>query len=70
MTQIEKHEKAIKILENIDRLDFRIESNQYQQAKMAYNGFGRIKEHYLNRVFIDTKMREKLINYYNKNFKL
>ena len=69
MEQLKKHEKAIKILENIDRLDYRIESNQKQASVIDY-GFGNRKKHYLNRVIIDTNIREKLINYYNKNFKL
>lgn len=55
-SNIEKHEKAIRLLEAIDRLDYRIEDN----SKYYQNRF------YVNRVKIDTKIKERLTNYYNQ----
>lgn len=66
MTNIEKHEKAIQILENIDRLDYRIESNVDRATDTSFW----IRYHYIKRIMIDTAIKKKLTNYYNKNFKL
>lgn len=57
-SNIKKHEKAIRLLEAIDRLDYRIEDN----SKYYQNRF------YVNRVKIDTKIKERLTNYYNQKF--
>jgi len=67
MDAIAKHQKAINILGLINILKFRIESNQKQADCMNwdYN-----KSWLLNRVKIDTKIKERLQNYYDKNFKI
>jgi hypothetical protein len=67
MNQLEKHQKAIGILGLILILEHRIESNQKIANSMNwdYN-----KSWLLHRVAIDTKILERLQNYYNNNFKI
>lgn len=65
--EISKHQKAIQILEAIDRLDYRIESNGYLVMEVPVYS----KRHYSNRVIVDNNIKQRLINSYNKiNFKL
>jgi hypothetical protein len=60
MTQIEKHEKAIKVLLAIQECDNRIASHQkYKKWKW-----------YKERIEINTKIKSRLENYYNNNFKI
>jgi len=66
--QIERHEKAIALLEAIDKLENRITNNGYTASKLIFNAFGDVKEHYLNRVETDRKIKERLTNYYKKSF--
>lgn len=65
MTDIEKHEKSIRILQNIDSVNKRIVRNELTASKIMYGSFGDLKEHYLSRIEIDKKIKQKLINYYN-----
>ncbi len=67
MDAIEKHKKAIKILELIQCLNFRI-AGQQKMIK-TYKSFDNISYCQL-RVNIDTKIKERLQNYYNNNFKI
>lgn len=70
-SNIEKHEKAIRLLEAIDRLDYRIWSNSKTvkdfECKTDWNN---VVSYYGKRVEIDTKIKERLTNYYNQKFKL
>ena len=70
MTEIEKHEKAIRILEMIKDLDKRSENHKRDIHKYSFYEFKTICNHYTNRVEIDTKIKNRLTNYYNQNFKL
>jgi uncharacterized protein with ParB-like and HNH nuclease domain len=69
MTKIEKHEKAIRILEAIDHLTNRIWSNEKSISMSRKNEFGGIFEHYTKRVEIDRNIKARLQNYYNNSFK-
>ena len=66
--QIEKHQKAIRILELIKCLNYRIASHERWSDKFNCSGFN--TSHYENRITIDTKIKERLQNYYNNNFKI
>ena len=70
MTKIEKHEKAIKILEAINTLQNRIFSHERTLKMSVKNSFGNIFEHYTERLKIDTDIKNRLQNYYNKSFKI
>jgi hypothetical protein len=70
MTQIQKHEKAIALLEAIDRIDNRIWANGCTASKLMYNSFGKVKEHYELRVATDRKIKDRLTNYYKKSFQI
>lgn len=67
MTRIEKHEKAIRVLENIDIVTRQIEVNE--KCLQLYINVGYNSDYRLERLEIDTKIKERLENYYNKNFK-
>lgn len=68
--KIYKHEKAIALLEAIDRIDNRIWANGITAAKLMYNDFGKMKEHYMDRVETDRKIKDRLTNYYKKSFQI
>lgn len=68
--QIERHEKAIAVLEAIDRIENRIMNNGYTASKLMFNDFGKVKEHYIERVETDKRIKERLTNYYKKSFQL
>jgi len=68
MTQIEKHEKAIKILLAIQECNKRIASHR----KDLYNYFNYkdLVDWNIQRIEINTKIKSRLENYYNNNFKI
>lgn len=68
INQIEKHQKAIRVLEAIKYLNNRIASHERWYDK--FNCSGLDASHYENRITIDTKIKERLQNYYDRNFKL
>jgi hypothetical protein len=70
MTQIEKHEKAIRILEAISSLQNRILSHERAVKMSVKNSFGNIWEHYTERLKIDNDIKKRLQNYYEKSFKI
>lgn len=64
--QVEKHQKAIRVLEAIKECEKRLSSHskeigkQYQK-NLVWN---------IKRFNINTKIKERLQNYYNNNFKI
>jgi hypothetical protein len=67
INQIEKHQKAIKVLDLIKCLNFRIASQQ--RMIETYKSFDNVSYCHL-RINIDTKIKERLQKYYNNNFKI
>lgn len=64
VTQKEKHEKALLILENIDIINNRI---------LSFNSDNKIfgsSEHYIKRLNINIAIKNKLKRYYYNNFKI
>ena len=70
MTQLEKHEKAIKLLEAIDTATNRIFRKEADLLKYGENDFLGWGEFAKNDIEILKKVKAKLKNYYNQNFKL
>jgi hypothetical protein len=70
MNQLEKHEKAILILTNINDVTNRILRASKDVSLAKQNHYLGMKEHYENRILIDRKIKERLQNYYDKNFRL
>jgi len=70
MTQIEKHEKAIRVLEAIDTATNRIFRKEADLKKYGHNDF--LGWGVFAKKDIETlkKVKQKLTNYYNNNFKL
>jgi hypothetical protein len=69
MTQIEKHEKAIKILLAIQECEHRITNHKSYIENLIPITFVSMAKYYSNRVEINTKIKSRLENYY-KNFKI
>jgi hypothetical protein len=70
MTQIEKHQKAILVLEAIDTATnriFRKEVDQRKYGETDFLGWGKWNEKKIESL---KKAKIKLQNYYNQNFKL
>lgn len=67
-SQVEKHQKAIRVLELIKSLRLRIASHERWSDKFSCQGFD--TSHYENRIVIDEKIKERLENYYNNKFKI
>jgi hypothetical protein len=70
MTQLEKHEKAIKLLEAIDTATnriFRKEADLLKYGENDFLGWGKFAK---NDIETLKKVKAKLKNYYNQNFKL
>jgi len=70
MTQKEKHEKAIKVLDCIDTATnriFRCESDLLNYPQNDFLGWGKWQE---KRIVSLNSAREKMLNYYNQNFKI
>jgi len=65
ITQTKKHKKAIRVLKLIKKLEYRIESNDVlsYEPDADYHWC-------IDRIEIDTKIKERLQNYYNNNFKI
>lgn len=70
MTQIQKHEKAIRVLEAIDTATNRIFSKEADLKKYGMNdflGWGIREVEYIETL---KKVKERLKNYYNNNFQI
>ena len=63
--EIQKHEKLISILELIGDLNNRILRNIKDEKMAEENDFWGIKKRAKERIEIDQKIKQKLINYYN-----
>lgn len=63
--QIEKHQKAIRVLEAISECEKRIISHnkKFQNPNSSHNWNWQ-------RIEVNTKIKERLQNYYNNNFKI
>ena len=70
MNQIKRHEKAIRLLEAIDRLNNRILGNNKYIKDDTGNYFFDYKKYYTKRIEIDLAIKKRLQNYYNKSFRL
>jgi len=70
MTNREKHEHAIKILDCIDVLTNRILRNIADKEKWGNNDFLGMNEFFDQRIKINVKIKRKLLNYYDKNFRI
>lgn len=68
--QIEKHEKAIKVLEAIDTCTNRILRKESDLIKYEENDILGWAKWERKRIQSLIKVKEKLTNYYNQNFKL
>lgn len=62
--QLQKHQKAMKIIALLENLDQRINSH-LKSLSFRYND-----AHYRNRLKIDCDIKARLSNYYNSKFKL
>jgi hypothetical protein len=69
MTQIEKHEKAIKILLAIQECNKRIASHERYADKFTCSGLISNASYQEYRIEINTKIKSRLENYY-KTFKI
>jgi hypothetical protein len=70
MTQLEKHEKAIRLLEAIQTVENRILRNSSDIKKWGDGDFLGMSDYFKERIKFNEKMKDKLTNYYLKNFKL
>lgn len=68
MTQLEKHEKAIKLLNAIKECYNRIFNHKYY-LKVGFTTKGSMI-HHLKRIEINTAIKTRLEAYYNKSFKI
>ena len=66
MTQLEKHEKAIRLLDNITYCERRIDWLSHDIKTFPKE----LSKYPKKRLGITLKVKEKLQNYYDKNFKL
>lgn len=62
LTQLQKHKKAIRLINAILSLENRIDKNT------RWKNINKV--HYQQRIDIDTAIKTRLQNYYNKSFKL
>jgi len=70
MTQIEKHEKAIRVLEAIDLATNRILRKEADLHLYGENDFLGWKKWQAQKIESLKKAKSKLQNYYNNSFKL
>ena len=70
MTEIEKHEKAIRVLEAIDTATNRIFRKEADLLKYGENDFLGWSKWEKTKIETLKKVKEKLKNYYNNNFKI
>jgi hypothetical protein len=61
--EILKHEKALGVLDMIKQLNRRILRSS--DNVFTHPDFGNLGKHYDERIEIDTKMKERLTNYYH-----
>jgi len=62
MTQLEKHQRAIRVLELIDLCQFSIDRAKRDMVLSM--------DWYKERIQVNEKMKARLQNYYNNNFKI
>lgn len=68
LSQLQRHEKAIKLLNAIEECDIRINKGEfYSKSCFLYRGF--IK-HYEERIEINKAIKARLQRYYNNHFRL
>lgn len=70
MTQIQKHEKAIRVLEAIDTATNRILRKESDLKKYGLNDFLGWGKRELIQIETLKKVKQKLKNYYNNNFQI
>jgi len=70
MTQLEKHEKAILVLEAIDTATNRIFRKESDLKKYGEIDFLGLAKWQIEKIENLKKVKLKLQNYYNQNFKL
>jgi len=69
MTQTEKHEKAILVLENIEQAQMMIESHESSSYQFL-EFLGSNDNWHKKRILANKAIKDKLENYYNNNFKI
>ena len=65
--EIAHHEKMIGILEMIETLNNRILGSTKYEIMAKENTFFGMKKYHQERIETNEKIKERLINYYNKN---
>lgn len=65
--QIQHHEKMIGVLEMIETLNNRILGSTKYKIMANENDFFGMKKYHKERIETNEKIKERLINYYNKN---
>ena len=65
--QIQHHEKMIGVLEMIETLNNRILGSTKYEIMANENDFFGMKKYHKGRIETNEKIKERLINYYNKN---
>ena len=65
--QIQHHEKMIGVLEMIETLNNRILGSTKYEIMANENDFFGMKKFHKGRIETNEKIKERLINYYNKN---
>lgn len=68
--EIAHHEKMVRILEMIETLNNRILNNLKDEKNANENDFFGMKEHFANRLKINEKMKDRLVNYYQNQSKI
>ena len=66
INQIEKHQKAIKVLEAIKECENRLDSHSIEMGKQYQKNL----VWHSNRFNINCEIKKRLQNYYNNNFKI
>jgi len=65
--EIAHHEKMIGVLEMIETLNNRILGSTKYEIMANENDFFGMKKYHKGRIETNEKIKERLINYYNKN---
>ena len=65
--EIAHHEKMIGVLEMIETLNNRILGSVKHEVIANKNDFFGMKKYHQDRIETNEKIKERLINYYNKN---
>jgi len=70
MKQIDKHRKAIKLLNAIAEAGRMMESHSKYLGENTGNDVGGLRKHHQNRFEVNKKIQDRLQNYYDKSFKI